>query len=237
MGKRPGLLGVIFRKAQSIIQDPAKLRRLIVDLIDKEQWSSLSADVKGDAYEGLPQKNAEDVKGGAGQYFTPRPLIAAIVEAVSPQPGQTICDPACGTGGFLLAAHDHIAGIPGLDKALSALILDLEARGMFDDTLILCLTEHGRTPKLSNTARGAGREHWSRVYSNLVAGGGFSRGCVVGSSDRNGAHVDEHPVSPKDILCTMYHLMGIDPHLTIPDRLGRPLPLVAEGSVLPALLG
>ena len=101
LGKRPGMLGVIFRKAQNKIQDPAKLRRLIVDLIDKEQWSSLSADVKGDAYEGLLQKNAEDVKGGAGQYFTPRPLIAAMVDVVAPQPGQAICDPACGTGGFL----------------------------------------------------------------------------------------------------------------------------------------
>ena len=117
LGKQKGMLGVIFRKAQNKIQDPAKLRRLIVDLIDKEQWSSLSADVKGDAYEGLLQKNAEDVKGGAGQYFTPRPLISAMVDAVSPQPGQTICDPACGTGGFLLAAHDYIARIPGLDKA------------------------------------------------------------------------------------------------------------------------
>jgi len=117
LGKRPGMLGVIFRKAQNKIQDPAKLRRLIVDLIDKEQWSSLSADVKGDAYEGLLQKNAEDVKGGAGQYFTPRALIAAMVEVIAPQPGQTICDPACGTGGFLLAAHDFIAKQEGLDKA------------------------------------------------------------------------------------------------------------------------
>ena len=117
LGKRKGMLGIIFRKAQNKIQDPAKLRRLIVDLIDKEQWSSLSADVKGDAYEGLLQKNAEDVKGGAGQYFTPRALIAAIVEAIAPQPGQTICDPACGTGGFLLAAHDYLAHTPGLDKA------------------------------------------------------------------------------------------------------------------------
>ena len=88
LGKQKGMLGVIFRKAQNKIQDPAKLRRLIVDLIDKEQWSSLSADVKGDAYEGLLQKNAEDVKGGAGQYFTPRPLIAAMVDAVAPQPGE-----------------------------------------------------------------------------------------------------------------------------------------------------
>jgi type I restriction enzyme M protein len=117
LGKQKGMLGVIFRKAQNKIQDPAKLRRLIVDLIDKEQWSSLSADVKGDAYEGLLQKNAEDVKGGAGQYFTPRPLIAAMVDVVAPQPGNTICDPACGTGGFLLAAHDYIARTPGLDKS------------------------------------------------------------------------------------------------------------------------
>ena len=109
LGRRSGMLGVIFRKAQNKIQDPAKLRRLIVDLIDKEQWSSLGADVKGDAYEGLLQKNAEDVKGGAGQYFTPRPLIAAIVDVIAPQPGKTICDPACGTGGFLLAAYSYLS--------------------------------------------------------------------------------------------------------------------------------
>jgi type I restriction enzyme M protein len=117
LGKRSGMLGVIFRKAQNKIQDPAKLRRLIVDLIDKEEWSSLDADVKGDAYEGLLQKNAEDVKGGAGQYFTPRPLIAAMVDVIAPQPGQAICDPACGTGGFLLAAHDYLAKHHALDRA------------------------------------------------------------------------------------------------------------------------
>ena len=88
-----------------------------MDLIDKEEWTSLSADVKGDAYEGLLQKNAEDVKGGAGQYFTPRPLIAAIVDVMHPEPGMTICDPACGTGGFLLAAHDYIAHHHQLDRA------------------------------------------------------------------------------------------------------------------------
>lgn len=116
LGKEKGMLGLIFRKAQNRIQDPAKLRRLIIDLIDKEEWMSLSADVKGDAYEGLLQKNAEDVKGGAGQYFTPRPLIAALVEAMKPEPGQQLCDPACGTGGFLLAAHDYLMHTYPLDK-------------------------------------------------------------------------------------------------------------------------
>jgi type I restriction enzyme M protein len=116
LGKRPGMLGLIFRKAQNKIQDPAKLRRLIVELIDKEQWSTLNTDVKGDAYEGLLQKNAEDVKGGAGQYFTPRALIAAMVDVMAPQPGQSICDPACGTGGFLLAAHDYLFKHHKLDR-------------------------------------------------------------------------------------------------------------------------
>jgi type I restriction enzyme M protein len=122
LGKQKGMLGVIFRKAQNKIQDPAKLRRLIVDLIDKEHWSSLSADVKGDAYEGLLQKNAEDVKGGAGQYFTARPLIAAVVDVMMPRPGQTMCDPAGGTGGFVLATHNYVASHYALDRAQKKLL-------------------------------------------------------------------------------------------------------------------
>lgn len=108
LGKQRGMLGLIFRKAQNKVQDPAKLERLIKDLIDREQWMSLDADVKGDAYEGLLEKNAQDTKGGAGQYFTPRPLIRAVVAVIRPQPGESISDPACGTGGFLLAAHEYV---------------------------------------------------------------------------------------------------------------------------------
>ncbi len=108
LGKSSGTLGVIFRKAQNKIQDPAKLRRLVVELIDREQWMALDADVKGDAYEGLLAKNAEDVKTGAGQYFTPRVLIKAMVEVMRPGPESTICDPACGTGGFFLAGAEYI---------------------------------------------------------------------------------------------------------------------------------
>jgi hypothetical protein len=126
--------------------------------------------------------------------------------------------------------------LPGLDRALSSLILDLEERGMLDDTLVMCLTEHGRTPKLSSTPRGAGREHWSNVYCQLFAGGGIARGRVVGSSDKHGAFVKDDPVSPKDILCSAYHLLGIDPDQTIPDRLGRPVRLVSEGEVVQKLL-
>ena len=103
-----GLLGVIFRKSQNRIQTPASLQRLI-RLINAENWSGMTADIKGTIYEGLLQKNAEDTKSGAGQYFTPRPLIKAMVTVMRPVPKQTICDPACGTGGFFLAAHDYIS--------------------------------------------------------------------------------------------------------------------------------
>jgi len=103
-----GLLGVIFRKSQNRIQTPANLQRLI-HLINAENWSGMTADIKGTIYEGLLQKNAEDTKSGAGQYFTPRPLIKAMVTVMHPEPMQTICDPACGTGGFFLAAHDYIS--------------------------------------------------------------------------------------------------------------------------------
>ncbi len=117
LGTQHGLLGLVFRKAQNKIQDPAKLRRLIADLIDKEQWTSLDADVKGDAYEGLLEKNAQDTKSGAGQYFTPRPLIQAMVECVRPKLGDTVIDPACGTGGFLLEAHSYLVHQhPKLDR-------------------------------------------------------------------------------------------------------------------------
>jgi type I restriction enzyme M protein len=116
LGQSAGMLGLIFRKAQNKIQDPAKLRQLIVELIGKEEWLNLSADVKGDAYEGLLERNAQDVKGGAGQYFTPRPLIDALVECMTPKPGEVIVDPACGTGGFLLAAHAYLAKSFQLDR-------------------------------------------------------------------------------------------------------------------------
>lgn len=113
LGNAPGMLGAIFFKAQNKIQDPAKLARL-VQMIDAESWVSLDADTKGDLYEGLLQKNAEDTKSGAGQYFTPRAVIEAMVACVRPEPMKTIADPACGTGGFFLGAYNWLTR-PGAD--------------------------------------------------------------------------------------------------------------------------
>jgi type I restriction enzyme M protein len=104
-----GILGLIFRNAKNKVRDPAKLRLLVSGLIGQTEWSGMSADLKGDAYEGLLEKNARDTKSGAGQYFTPRALVRAIVDCVGPQLGEVIADPACGTGGFLLAAHQYLS--------------------------------------------------------------------------------------------------------------------------------
>ena len=115
LGNEKGILGQIFTKSQNKIQDPAKLFKLI-DMIGKETWTIIGADVKGAIYEGLLEKNAEDTKSGAGQYFTPRALIRAMVECIRPEPMKVIADPACGTGGFFLAAYDFIAANPNLDQ-------------------------------------------------------------------------------------------------------------------------
>src|SRR3954451_20217071 len=115
LGTQPGMLGEVFKKAKPEIQNPVTLRRLIVDLIDPEKWMSMQANVKGDIYEGLLSKSAAESPKGAGQYFTPRELIKAIVDCIRPTASDTVCDPACGTGGFLLASHDYVVQHEGRD--------------------------------------------------------------------------------------------------------------------------
>ncbi len=119
--------------------------------------------------------------------------------------------------------------LPPFDRAVSGLLLDLEQRGMLDETLVAVLSEHGRTPRLDNSP-GGGRNHWARAYSALFFGGGIAKGQVVGASDKHASDVADRPVSPKDLLATMYHLLGIDPHTHIPDRTQRPTSLVPEGN-------
>jgi len=112
---KPGMLGDVFRRAKSEIQNPAILRRLVVELIDPVKWTSMRADVKGDIYEGLLDRTMTEVAGGAGQYFTPRALISAIVDVMRPSADDTVCDPACGTGGFLWMAHAWVVHHHGAD--------------------------------------------------------------------------------------------------------------------------
>ena len=127
--------------------------------------------------------------------------------------------------------------LPGFDLAYSGLLADLEARGLLDSTLVMWMSEHGRTPKIDPKPKGAGRHHWSRAYSAVFAGGGVAGGKVVGSSDRIGGDVHDTPVSPKDVLATAFHLLGIDPHTTVNDLQGRPVPIAGDGQVRPEFFG
>lgn len=118
--------------------------------------------------------------------------------------------------------------LPGFDNAFAGLIQDLEQRGLLDETLVIWMSEHGRTPKFNKQA---GRDHWSRVYSLVLAGAGIKRGHIVGASDSLGGEVRDTPISPKDILATILHLLGIDPHTTVADALGRPWPIAGTGKL------
>ncbi len=121
LASEKGILGDIFTKSQNKIQDPARLLK-IIDMIGTEQWTMVGADIKGDIYEGLLEKNAADTKSGAGQYFTPRALIKAMVQCIAPVPEKKIHDPSCGTGGFFLAAYDHISSYPELNREQKAFL-------------------------------------------------------------------------------------------------------------------
>ena len=129
LAKRSDFVGTLFLKAESKINDPAKLQRLVT-LIDGETWMGVNVDVKGAIYEGLLERNAGEVKSGAGQYFTPRAVIQAMVEVVDPDPTESVCDPACGTGGFLLAAYEHMKDKPAAkDRATSRRLREEVFRG------------------------------------------------------------------------------------------------------------
>lgn len=140
LGEQGGILGKIFKGATNKIRNAAILYR-IVQMIDNEKWVSMSSDVKGEIYEGLLQKNAEDVKSGAGQYFTPRPLIRAMVKCLRPEPMKTIADPCCGSGGFFLAAHEYIANNYSLDREQKEFLKNNTFYGneLVDSTFKLCL--------------------------------------------------------------------------------------------------
>lgn len=140
LGEQGGILGKIFKGATNKIRNAAILYR-IVQMIDNEKWVSMSSDVKGEIYEGLLQKNAEDVKSGAGQYFTPRPLIRAMVKCLRPEPMKTIADPCCGSGGFFLATHDYIANNYSLDREQKEFLKNSTFYGneLVDSTFKLCL--------------------------------------------------------------------------------------------------
>ena len=194
LSNQKGLLGVIFRKSQNRIQTPANLQRLI-HLINDETWSGMTADIKGTIYEGLLQKNAEDTKSGAGQYFTPRPLIKTMVAVMRPEPMQTICDPACGTGGFFLAAYNYISENYNLTREQKAFLRFKTFAGtdIVDNVVRLCVmnlylqgiggTESPITT--DDSLRGATKDRYDMVLTNPPFGNRSSITIATDGSKQN----------------------------------------------------
>jgi uncharacterized protein (DUF1501 family) len=123
--------------------------------------------------------------------------------------------------------------MPQLDRTLSALLTDLGDRGLLESTVVYCAGEFGRTPKVNKTA---GRDHWARSMAVLLAGGGFRAGYVHGATDAQGMAPSTEPVSPDDLAATIFHALGVDPHLELQTGTGRPITLFREGKVVPKLL-
>ena len=210
------------------------------DQLDRYRQMAFSLLSSGRLREALDlRREREDVRAMYGDTLFGQACLAArrLVEAGSRI--VTVFWDEYGLAGHAWDTHyDHHrrmreALCPGLDRGWSGLIADLDQRGLLDDTLVVCTSEHGRTPRINQAA---GRDHWSRAYTTMLAGGGIARGRVVGATDKHGSDVTDRPVSPKDLLATMYHLLGIDHHTLIRDSLDRPLPLV-EGEVVREVLG
>ena len=137
LSQEEGLIGTIYTKAVNKIEQPVYLKKVIT-MIDGEDWLGMDVDVKGAIYEGILEKNGQDKKSGAGQYFTPRPLIKAMVDCIRPKIGETVCDPACGTGGFLLAAYDFMKP-QSQDKAKRDFLRDKALHGSDNTPLVVTL--------------------------------------------------------------------------------------------------
>jgi hypothetical protein len=219
--------------------------RLGVGTYEKHRASAYSLLTSGRVREALDiQREPVETRAKFGMTLFGQSLLAArrLVEAGT-RFVSVFWDPFSIFGGSCWDTHaNHFPRLkeyllPVFDQSFSAFIRDLDERGLLDETLVCCLSEHGRTPKIDNAPKGAGRHHWSRVYSAAFAGGGVARGRVVGRSDDSGGEVASCPVSPKDILATSFHLLGIDPHTMVPDRLNRPVSIAGDGIVREEMIG
>ena len=210
-----------------------------VKLYEQHQQLAYALMSNGKLAEALAvQRESPEVRARYGMTLFGQSLLAArrLVEAG----GKFISvfwDPYGPFGGCCWDTHaNHFPRLkeyllPVFDESFPSFLQDMDERGLLQETAVLCISEHGRTPKIDSGPKGAARHHWSRAYSAVYAGGGFARGRVVGKTDALGGDVAHTPISPKDVLATTYHLLGIDPETTIPDETNRPNPISGEGTV------
>ncbi|HND52562.1 MAG TPA: DUF1501 domain-containing protein [Pirellulaceae bacterium] len=229
-----------FNRARAQLEQTATVRSL--DPHQQRAWSLLTSSRIHTALDIHQESPA--VRERYGPTLFGQALLAArrIVE----QGGRFVSvfwDPFGPFGGSVWDTHaNHFPRLknyllPVFDQSFSALVEDLEQRGLLDSTAVLCTSEHGRTPQIDSKPKGAARHHWSRAYSSVFAGGGFARGRAVGRTDPSGGDVADVPVSPKDMQATAFHLLGIDPHTQILDQQSRPVPIAGDGRVREELLG
>ncbi|MGE3317448.1 MAG: DUF1501 domain-containing protein, partial [Planctomycetaceae bacterium] len=237
LGLRRALLQQ-FNEQRNWLESYERVRSL--DRFQNMAWSLLTSSRMGEALD--VQREPSAVRSAYGMTLFGQSLLAArrLIQA-----GARFLTVFWDAYGHFTGAWDtHYQHYPRLkefllpvfDQAFPALIKDLESLGMLDETLVLCISEHGRTPRISTNVKGGGREHWSRAYGGLMAGGGIARGRVVGKTDAIAGDVAQTPVSPKNLLATSFHLLGIDPHTLVRDRLNRPVPISGDGVVQPELL-
>jgi type I restriction enzyme M protein len=211
LGLKPGMLGVIFKGARCDIHNPALLKQLIVNLIDKEDWLSLPVDVKGTIYEELLQRSATESTKGAGQYFTTRAVIQAMVEVMQPTPQDRICDPAAGTGGFLFTAYNYVLDRFGKElnrdqkRALrEELVEGMELSPKVARMCAMNLYLHGvgGNKVVVHSGHDSLAAPWSKEYTMILANPPFGRGQGILFVNEEGATEKEDAVVVREDFWT-----------------------------------
>jgi hypothetical protein len=228
MEERNGLLGQMQPKLDAFVRNESAR---MMDVYHKKALSLLTSDATRHAFDLSKESPAARDAYGRNIYGQSVLLSRRLIEAGARMVTLKWAPDANATwdthGNNFVKLKGEL--LPQLDASLSALITDLESRGLLDETLILVLGEFGRSPRISN---GAGRDHWPRCYSLLLAGGGVKGGAVFGRSDRIGSDPSENPVNPNDLVATFYSLLGIDPESELPDMLGRPIKVGGNGRII-----
>lgn len=212
-----------------------------VDRLDKFQsraFSLLCSSKTRDAFDlsqepaAIRERYGRSLSGAS--FLVARRLVEAGVPFIS------VHSEIFGNNGHSYDMHENNFGmlkncnLPVLDQVYPALIQDLDERGLLESTLVVVMGEMGRSPRVNSKA---GRDHWPRCGFSLLTGGGIRPGTVYGASDKLAAYPASHPVSPGDVVATIYHLLGIDPHMTVPDRLGRPIAIAHGGEAILDIVG
>lgn len=235
LGGRRSLVEQFDRHCKAAETAPAMQR---LDRFQQRAYALLSSSKTRDALD--LAREPDRVRERYGRNISGSSLLAARRLAEAGVPFISVHAEIFGKMGHSYDMHENNFGmlkdanLPILDRGYSALVQDLDERGLLDSVLVVVMGEMGRSPKINGAA---GREHWPQCGFCLLTGGGVKPGTVFGASDRIAAYPKDHPVSPGDVVATIYHLLGIDPHMTVNDLIGRPVPIAHGGEAIRGVIG